>query len=63
VLEPKIERLLRLLGIYDDRYQTLASYSKGMRQKILIAAAVLHDPRWSSSTNRSRVSTSAPRAC
>jgi len=45
VLEPKIERFLRLLGIYDDRYQTLASYSKGMRQKILIAAAVLHDPR------------------
>ena len=45
VLEDKIERFLRLLGIYDDRYQTLASYSKGMRQKILIAAAVLHDPR------------------
>jgi ABC-2 type transport system ATP-binding protein len=44
-LEPKIERFLRLLGIYDDRYQTLTSYSKGMRQKILIAAAVLHDPR------------------
>ncbi|HTD61326.1 MAG TPA: ABC transporter ATP-binding protein, partial [Gemmatimonadaceae bacterium] len=45
VLEPKIERFLRLLGIYDDRYQTLASHSKGMRQKVLIAAAVLHDPR------------------
>jgi ABC-2 type transport system ATP-binding protein len=45
VLEPKIECFLRLLGIYDDRYQTLASYSKGMRQKVLIAAAVLHDPR------------------
>lgn len=44
-LEEKIERFLTLLGIYDDRYQTLASYSKGMRQKILIAAAVLHDPR------------------
>jgi len=44
-LEPKIERFLLLLGIWDDRYQTLASYSKGMRQKILIAAAVLHDPR------------------
>ena len=29
----------------DDRYQTLSSYSKGMRQKILIAAAVLHNPR------------------
>ena len=44
-LDEKIERFLQLLGIYDDRYQTLASYSKGMRQKILVAAAVLHDPR------------------
>ena len=44
-LNHRIDRFLRLLGIYDDRYQTLASYSKGMRQKILIAAAVLHDPR------------------
>ena len=45
VLEDKIERFMQLLGIYDDRYQTLASYSKGMRQKVLIAAAVLHNPR------------------
>ena len=45
VLEEKIERFLQLLGIYDDRYQTLSSYSKGMRQKVLIAAAVLHTPR------------------
>jgi ABC-2 type transport system ATP-binding protein len=45
VLEDKIERFLQLLGIYDDRYQTLSSYSKGMRQKVLIAAAVLHNPR------------------
>src|SRR5439155_15764748 len=45
VLEQKIERFMRLLGIYDDRYQTLASFSKGMRQKVLIAAAVLHDPQ------------------
>ncbi len=44
-LDDKIDRFLKLLGIYDDRYQTLSSYSKGMRQKILIAAAVLHDPR------------------
>jgi ABC-2 type transport system ATP-binding protein len=40
-----VERFLRLLGIYDDRYRTFASLSKGMRQKILIAAAMLHDPR------------------
>ena len=45
VLNEKIDRFLGLLGIYDDRYQTLSSYSKGMRQKILIAAAVLHNPR------------------
>ena len=45
VLEKKIDQFLELLGIYDDRYQTLSSYSKGMRQKILIAAAVLHNPR------------------
>jgi len=44
-LNDKIDRFLQLLDIYDDRYQTLSSYSKGMRQKILIAAAVLHNPR------------------
>jgi ABC-2 type transport system ATP-binding protein len=45
LLNEKVDRFLELLGIYDDRYQTLSSYSKGMRQKILIAAAVLHNPR------------------
>jgi ABC-2 type transport system ATP-binding protein len=45
VLEEKIDCFMQLLGIYDDRYQTLSSYSKGMRQKVLIAAAVLHNPR------------------
>jgi ABC-2 type transport system ATP-binding protein len=45
LLQQKIDSFLELLGIYDDRYQTLSSYSKGMRQKILITAAVLHNPR------------------
>ena len=44
VLDEKIERFLRLFGIYDDRYARLAAYSKGMRQKVLIAAGLLHDP-------------------
>lgn len=44
-LDDKIDRFLQLLDIYDDRYQTLSSYSKGMRQKVLVAAAVLHNPR------------------
>ncbi|HYM24599.1 MAG TPA: ABC transporter ATP-binding protein [Vicinamibacterales bacterium] len=44
-LDAKIERFMRLLEVTDDRYQTLSGYSKGMRQKVLIAAAVLHNPR------------------
>jgi ABC-2 type transport system ATP-binding protein len=43
-LAAKIDRLLELLGLADDRYATLAAFSKGMRQKVLIAAALLHDP-------------------
>jgi ABC-2 type transport system ATP-binding protein len=44
VLEPKMDELLRLVGLWDDRHASLASYSKGMRQKILLLAALLHDP-------------------
>ena len=44
VLEPKIDELLRLLSLWDDRFSALSSYSKGMRQKILLSAALLHNP-------------------
>lgn len=44
ILEQKITQFLHLFGIYDDRYAQLSAYSKEMRQKILIAAALLHDP-------------------
>jgi ABC-2 type transport system ATP-binding protein len=44
ILEPKMDELLRLIGLWDDRHAPLASYSKGMRQKILLMAALLHDP-------------------
>jgi ABC-2 type transport system ATP-binding protein len=43
-LDPKIDELLRLFGLWDDRHSALASYSKGMRQKVLLSAALLHDP-------------------
>jgi ABC-2 type transport system ATP-binding protein len=43
-LAQKIEGFLRLLALYDDRYVPIASYSKGMRQKVLLAAALLHNP-------------------
>jgi ABC-2 type transport system ATP-binding protein len=44
VLERKMDELLRLLGLWEDRHSALSSYSKGMRQKILLAAALQHDP-------------------
>jgi ABC-2 type transport system ATP-binding protein len=44
VLEPKMDELLRLVGLWEDRLTPLASYSKGMRQKILLLASLLHDP-------------------
>jgi ABC-2 type transport system ATP-binding protein len=44
LLETKIEGFLDLFGIADAAEQAIASYSKGMRQKILISAALLHDP-------------------
>jgi len=40
----RIDGLLRLLALYDDRHAPLSAYSKGMRQKVLLAAALLHNP-------------------
>ncbi len=44
VLRKKIDTLLRLFGLESDRHQLMSSYSKGMRQKVLICSALLHDP-------------------
>jgi ABC-2 type transport system ATP-binding protein len=40
----KINELLRLLSLFPNRHVPISSYSKGMRQKVLIAAALLHNP-------------------
>ena len=40
----RCRELLRLFLLYDSRYSTMAAYSKGMRQRVLLAAALLHDP-------------------
>lgn len=42
--ERKIEALLDLLGLTQAGDQDIASYSKGMKQRILIIAALLHNP-------------------
>ena len=44
VLNEKIERFMKVLGLEDDQYQTLAAFSKGMRQKVQLASALLHNP-------------------
>jgi ABC-2 type transport system ATP-binding protein len=43
-LQQKIDGMLALFGLQDDVYAPMSAFSKGMRQKILIAAALLHDP-------------------
>ena len=40
----KIPALLKLLLLWDSRYATMAAYSKGMRQRVLFAAALMHNP-------------------
>jgi ABC-2 type transport system ATP-binding protein len=44
ILEPKIDEFLRLFALWDDRHCPVSAYSKGMRQKILLSAALLHNP-------------------
>jgi ABC-2 type transport system ATP-binding protein len=44
ILEDKIDAFMHIFGLDDDRYAQMSAYSKGMRQKILISAALLHDP-------------------
>ena len=40
-----IENMLELVNLKDDRYKKLKSYSGGMKQRILIAQALLNDPK------------------
>ena len=45
VIEAKATRLLKLLHLGSWQYSPISIYSKGMRQRVLIAAALLHDPK------------------
>jgi len=40
----RIDGLLRLFGLHGDRHAPISGYSKGMRQKVLLSAALLHNP-------------------
>jgi len=45
LIETKATNLLRLLQLESWRHSPISSYSKGMRQRVLLAAALLHDPK------------------
>jgi len=44
ILPRRIEDLLKLFNLHDRRDFLLEGYSRGMKQKILVAAALIHDP-------------------
>lgn len=41
----QVEKYLRLLGLWDRRRDPAGSFSKGMKQKLAIARAILHEPK------------------
>jgi len=40
----RMDGMLHVFKLYDDRHASISGYSKGMRQKVLIIAALLHNP-------------------
>jgi ABC-2 type transport system ATP-binding protein len=45
LIEDKATAMLELLGLESWRHSPMTVYSKGMRQRVLMAAALMHDPK------------------
>jgi ABC-2 type transport system ATP-binding protein len=45
ILRDRSEKLLRRVGLFDDRKRKISDYSKGMLQRIGLAQALINDPR------------------
>lgn len=44
LIKENIEKYLKMLGLWDKRGKAVGTFSKGMKQKIAIARALIHDP-------------------
>jgi ABC-2 type transport system ATP-binding protein len=44
-IERRATQMLKLLGLESWRYSPISFYSKGMKQRVLIAAALMHNPK------------------
>ena len=45
ILTKRIDSLMDLMGLEDRQNDLLESYSSGMKQKVLVASTVLHEPK------------------
>lgn len=43
-MEQKGGELLRIFGLYENRHNRMTSFSKGMKQKVLLISGMIHNP-------------------